>query len=109
MTPKYYNAGDFANAENDVAGADLIQLSDNTYLRSGKVTWTGHGLTVGSWYYIDNTAGGYTSTQPNSDLIQKFFFVEDSNTIHVDIHQGYGFPYTTSLTTSCYRNFYGVI
>lgn len=90
LTPVVYDGSAFVGAKADAEAnvADLIKLSDGTYLHTGKVTWTGHGLTVGRWYYLSQSmAGAYVTPEPTTGLSQQLFFVEDENTIHVDIEQ----------------------
>lgn len=91
ITPVVYDGSAFVNAQADADTnlADLVQLSDGSFLHDGKVTWTGHGLTVGSWYYLSQTAaGGYVTPAPTTGWVQQLFFVEDADTIHVDIEEG---------------------
>jgi hypothetical protein len=106
LTPVFYSSGAFVDAENDVSSADLIELSDGTYQRTGKISWTTHGLTVGKWYYVDATAGNYTSTKPTSNSAQRLFFVEVANTIHIDVEEATAFSYSTNLTTPIIETFY---
>lgn len=92
LTPQVYLGTAYTNARADVEAnvADVIVLSDGTYLHSGKVTWTGHGLTVGAWYYLSQTTDGvYTDTKPTIGLVQQLFFVEDANTVHIDIEEAW--------------------
>jgi hypothetical protein len=99
ITPKVYQGSSYVNAQANLEAnvTDLIQLSDGSYIHDGEVTWTGHGLTVGAWYYLDQTtAGGYTTTKPTTGLVQQLFFVEDANTIHVDIEEAWTVEGTTS-------------
>ena len=105
LTPMYYTSGAFTNAENDVNRADVLLLSTGAYVRTGKVYWSAHGLTIGAWYYLDNTAGNYTATKPTTNLAQKLFFVEGVNTIHVDIEEGTVATSTTDLTTPTISSF----
>jgi hypothetical protein len=88
LTPVVYNGTAYvaAQADADTKCADLVLLSDGSRTESGKVTWTGHGLTVGSYYYLSQTTpGALTPTRPTAGLLQQILFVEDINTIHVDI------------------------
>jgi hypothetical protein len=92
LTPVVYNGSAYVGAQTDteIKAADLLLLSDGTRAHDGKITWTGHGLTVGSWYYTSQTtAGAYTATKPTSGWVQQLFFVEDANTIHVDIEEAW--------------------
>ena len=101
IVPKVYQSGAYVNAQANIEAnvADLIQLSDGSRIHDGEVTWTGHGLTVGAWYYLDQSApGGYTTTRPTSGLVQQLFFVEDANTIHVDIEEAWTVGGTSSET-----------
>ena len=87
-TSSYVNA----QADTDVNLADLIKLSDGTYIHDGKLTFTGHGYEVGKWYYLSQTsAGAVVSTEPTSGWRQQLFFVEDANTLHVDIEEGWNY------------------
>jgi hypothetical protein len=88
MVPMVYDGSAYVDAQASAPEptADLIRLSDDTQIHSGKVTWTGHGLTVGSWYYLSQTeAGEYVTPAPTIGWSQQLFFVEDADTIHVDI------------------------
>jgi hypothetical protein len=88
LTPVVYTGTTYATAQADadVNCADLVLLSDGSRIESGRVTWTGHGLTVGVYYFLSQaTAGAITPTQPASGLAQRILFVEDSNTVHIDI------------------------
>ena len=90
LTPQFYDGTTFVGAQvgTDPNEADLLLLSDGSRIHGGKVTWTGHGLTVGNWYYTSQTtAGAYVTPAPTSGLVQQLFFVEDANTIHVDVNQ----------------------
>lgn len=109
LVPKYHNGSLVdAQANADASLADVLQLSDGSYIHDGKVTWTGHGLTVGSWYYTSQTtAGGYVTPQPTSGWSQQLFFVLDANTILVDIEEGINAatgesvsPYIVTVTAS---------
>jgi hypothetical protein len=101
ISPKVYQSGSFVNAQANLEAnvADLLQLSDGSRIHTGEVTWTGHGLTVGAWYYLSQTTpGAYTTTRPTSGLVQQLFFVEDANTIHVDIEEAWNASGTSSTT-----------
>lgn len=101
ISPKVYQSGSFVNAQANLEAnvADLLQLSNGSRIHTGEVTWTGHGLTVGAWYYLDQTTpGAYTTTRPTSGLVQQLFFVEDANTIHVDIEEAWNASGTSSTT-----------
>lgn len=75
-----------AQANADANVADILLLSDGSRLESGKLTYTAHGLTVGAYYYLSQTvAGGITAVRPNTGLVQRVLFVEDANTLHVDV------------------------
>lgn len=77
-----------ANSEANVA--DLIQVSDGTFIHSAKVYWKNHGLNVGNWYFLSqSSAGGYTDTVPVAGLVQQIFFVESEDFIQVDIEEAY--------------------
>jgi hypothetical protein len=79
---------EFLDAQADLSDnvADVIKLSDGSFINTGKVTWTAHGLDVGAWYYLSqDTAGEYVTPAPTEGILQKLFFVEDENTIHINI------------------------
>jgi hypothetical protein len=66
--------------------AHVMMLSDDTFINSGKVIWPNHGLDTKVWYFLSqNVAGGFISPGPDDGIIQKLFFVEDENTIHVNV------------------------
>lgn len=88
LTPQVYQGAAYVSAQAHAAAnvADLLLLSDGTRIETGKVTWPAHGLTVGAYYFLDQAAaGGYTEVVPSAGLSQRLFFVEDANTIHVDV------------------------
>lgn len=88
LTPQVFKSGSHTAAQANAVGnvADILLLSDGSRIESGKVTWTGHGLTVGSYYFASQTTpGAYTSVAPTSGLSQRLFYVEDADTIHVDV------------------------
>lgn len=113
LQPKVYATSSYvdaiANTNDNVADAFL--LSDGTYLNSGRITFTGHPYTVGSWYYLDqSSAGAVTSTKPTTGLVQQLFFVEDANTLLVNIEpvlsnttSGFPDPIFTSIKPNVFN------
>jgi hypothetical protein len=92
LTPQYGNGSAHVNAQANAAAtvADVLKLSDGTFVNNeDKITWTGHGLTVHAWYFLDAAApGGYTTTPPVSpNYSQRLFYVEDANTVKVNIQE----------------------
>jgi hypothetical protein len=88
ITPQVYQGGAFVGAKADANTnvADSVLLSSGKRINTGKVTWTGHGLAVGAWYFLSQTtAGAITATAPTTGLIQQVLFVEDANTVHVQL------------------------
>lgn len=86
LTPQVYQGSAYVSAKADVVAnvADIIRLSDGSRLTTGYVTWTGHGLTVGNYYFLSQSAaGGYTNVVPATGISQRLFYVEDANTIHI--------------------------
>lgn len=79
-----------AIADVEINAADVLELSDGTYIHDGIIEWCDNGLVVGDWYYLDQSvAGGYTNIKPTSGLVQQLFFVRDEDTILVDIEEAY--------------------
>lgn len=92
LVAQVHNGTAFVGAQTDVEinAADFVLLSDGTRVHSGKVKWTGHGLTVGNWYYTSQTtAGAYVTPKPTTGWVQQLFSVEDENTIHIDIEEAW--------------------
>lgn len=88
LSPKSYQSGSYVDAQaNSLTNiSNVVKLSDGTYTDNTIVTWAGHGLTVGVYYYLDQTtAGAYTSTEPTLGIKQRLFYVVDANTIIIDI------------------------
>lgn len=68
---------------------------------SGVVEIPSHGLTIGEYYWLDQTtAGSITSTQPTSGIQQSILHVRDANTLLVDIGQAVQLTGTTSTALS---------
>lgn len=87
LTPMVFGATDYENAQANEPGnvADLIKLSNGEYINTGKVIWTNHGLIKGAWYFLSqDTAGEYVTPAPTTGILQKLFFVQDENTIHIN-------------------------
>ena len=100
LVAEVYQGAAFVAAQANATAmvADLLKLSDGVRIDSGIVKWSGHGLTVGAYYYLDqNAPGGYTSVAPAAGLSQRLFFVEDANTIHVDIEPAEDLDTTTDV------------
>lgn len=100
LNPQVYQGASFVSAQaNAVANvADLIVLGDGVRVDSGMVKWPGHGLTVGAYYYLDQSApGSYTATVPVVGLSQRLFFVEDADTIHIDVEPAEDLGTTTDI------------
>lgn len=88
LTPVVYDGSAYVDAQANVeaGAADLMRLSDGTYIHDGKIEWPGHGYEVGKWYYLSQTtAGAVVTPEPTTGWSQQLFFVEDADTIHVDI------------------------
>lgn len=88
LTPKVYQGASFVDAQANALSntADAILLSDGTFLKSGTLIFIGHGYTIGNYYYLSQTiAGGVTDTYPTSGIVQQLFFVQDADTLLVDI------------------------
>ena len=91
LVPQVGQVGGHVSAQADTEAnlADILLLSDGTRMESGQVTWTGHGLAVRNYYWLDQSApGGYTNVKPTTGLIQRLFYVEDADTIHIDVEHG---------------------
>ena len=92
LVPQVYQGAGYIAAQANLVPnvADTILLSDGTRMETGKVIWTGHGLTVGAYYWLDQAGpGGYTAMEPTSGLVQQLFFVEDADTIHIDVEHAH--------------------
>lgn len=88
LTPQAFNGGAFVAAQANAPAtvADVVLLSTGERITQGHVVWRDHGLTVGSYYFLSQTAaGGFTATIPTVGLYQRLFFVLDANTILVDV------------------------
>jgi hypothetical protein len=91
LTPQVHNGTTYVGAKAvDPEFADTMLLSDGTRQHTGKITYTGHGLTVGKYYYTSQTtAGAITDVKPTTGWVQQLFFVEDANTIQLDIEEAW--------------------
>lgn len=112
LRPMYYNGAWVdaqANTITNAADAVRVTYQDGTteYLKYGKFTWTGHGLTVGANYWLDkNVAGGITSTPPvEGDVDQAVLFVHDADTIEVSLQQAVDSVSTTPAIGSMLTRF----
>lgn len=79
-----------ANNEDTLAEYVVTEVTDVnnfTAFKFGEATVTGHGLTVGEHYYLsDSVAGGAQITEP-LNFSSPLFYVEDANTIHVEVYR----------------------
>ena len=92
ITPKSWAGATINDAIADVDAnvANALELSDGSYITSGRVDWAAHGLVVGSYYYLSqSTAGDVTDTQPVSGLVQRLFFVPATDYVLVEIQEAY--------------------
>lgn len=95
INPVYYDGATWADAQanNPASVADEVKitLADGTveYVKYGKYTFTGHGLTVGAQYWLDKSAAGnITSVAPLSgEIDQAVLFVHDADTIEIKLEQ----------------------
>ena len=92
LTPQYGNGTTHVNAQANAETtiADVIKLSDGSLVNNEDiVTWTGHGLTLHAWYYLDpTTPGGYTTVPPIApNYSQRLFYVVDANTVKVNVQE----------------------
>ena len=78
--------------------SSVADVNTFTIVTSGAATISGHGLTVGEYYWLDQTtSGAITVTQPTSGATQQILHVRDANTVFVDIEQmSSTFPSTLS-------------
>ena len=75
--------GDAQGIVSEVVDVDNLKITTH-----GKVTATGHGLTVGEYYWLDQSvAGVVTLSQPATGILQVVLYARDANTIMVDIGQ----------------------
>lgn len=90
-----YNTGAGAWALADVSSAAtagqriVTQIIDaNTVVATnmGRVTVTGHGLTVANYYWL-GAAGALAITQPTSGVAQSLLYVRDANTLDIEVTQ----------------------
>ena len=74
-----------ADDENTLSAVYITEIIDTDNFRvkhSGVHTATGHGLTVGQYYYLSaTTAGGITSIEPLNSLDDVVYYVIDANTV----------------------------
>jgi hypothetical protein len=91
LVPQVHNGTTYVGAKAvDPEFADVMLLSDGTRQHTGKIKYTGHGLTVGKYYYTSQTtAGAITDVKPTTGWVQQLFFVEDANTIQLDIEEAW--------------------
>lgn len=79
-----------ADNENTLAEYIVTEIEDaNNFLATkfGEVEATAHGFTVGEHYFLDDAvAGGVTLSQPGT-FSCPVFYVEDANTLHVEIYR----------------------
>lgn len=64
---------------------------------NGSFTWSSHGLTIGSYYYVTMPAGTLSSTSPNES--QPVLFVADANTVIVNVMRPHNFAASAGLTS----------
>ena len=90
LAPKTGNGTAYVNPTlvSETTLVDEIQLSDGSYIRSGQVTFTGHGLPIHTYFYASATAPYYTATVPTTGWSQQLFYTQDANTIDVLIQEG---------------------
>jgi hypothetical protein len=90
LLPRTGNGTNYVNPtlSSDSTLVDVIQLADGTRIRDGKVTWTGHGLPIHTYFFASATAPFYTATPPTSGYSQQLFYTDDANTILIDIEEG---------------------
>lgn len=106
LIPKVYQGAGYVNAQANVIAnvADAFLLSDGTYINAGRIKITGHSYTIGNWYYLSQgTAGAVTDTYPLSGIVQQLFFVEDANTLLINIEQAID-PNTPTYANLVYVN-----
>jgi hypothetical protein len=92
LTPQYGNGTTHVNAQANAQAtvADVIKLSTGTLVNNEDVvTWTGHGLTLHAWYFLDpTTAGAYTIVPPVApNYSQRLFYVVDANTVKIAVQE----------------------
>lgn len=81
-------SGAVASAEATTANA--LELSDGSFVATGRLNWNAHGLTIGAYYYTSQTtAGAVTDLQPTTGWVQRLFFVADANTLLVNVQEAY--------------------
>jgi hypothetical protein len=79
-----------ANNADTVAQAIVTKVVDANNFEvttHGVATVTGHGLTVGEYYWLDGTSTAVTASQPASGIAQSVLHVRDANTVMIDIGQ----------------------
>lgn len=79
-----------SSATTPALGIVTSVIDANTFVVtfSGKVTVTGHGLTLNNYYWLDQaTAGLANITQPVSGYVQELLFVRDANTLQITVGQ----------------------
>ena len=78
--------------------------SDFKIAQTGVFTLTpNQGLDINSYYYLGNTEGVYTTTQPTNGIYQSLFYAVDSSTVDVNIAEAQDIspsnPNETRITT----------
>ena len=103
LTPVYHNGTGWvaaqASASASVAQAIVTAVTDvdNFEITThGVATVSGHGLTVGEYYWLDQATAALTATQPTSGITQSLVHVRDANTIFVDVEQAIAISSSTS-------------
>jgi len=89
-TPIYWTGAAWAAAQSDdpdtVGTHVVVEVVDAANFRAannGRHTITGHGLTVGEYYFVsDAVAGTLTDTEPTT-YSNPLVFIEDANTAHI--------------------------
>lgn len=100
-TPIYVGGGGWAKADttNFAMGVVDSVINANTFevCFAGAYNSTGHGLTVGSYYYVTMPAGATSTTSPNKS--QPVFVPIDANTIEVLLYRPNNFGALGGITS----------
>jgi len=68
----------------------VVDVDNFVITTVGAVTVTGHGLSVGEYYWLDQTtAGALTDVKPSTGVAQSLLYVRDANTLSISVEPSY--------------------
>lgn len=94
LEPIYHNGTSWLKAQaNDVETLAEYVVTEVTDVdnfianKFGEVTVTAHGKTVGEHYFLSELVAGFTQVTEPSNFSSPVFYVEDANTIHIEVYR----------------------